>query len=210
METALVNSKGEQVGKLDLPQTIFGCRPQKYFLHEVITAYLAGRRKGSACAKTRAEVSGGGKKPWRQKGTGRARHGSIRSPLWKGGGVVFGPRPRKFVQSLPRRKKQIALLQSLSAQFAKGNLIVIDKLELSSHKTKELAEILKALKAGKKPMLVTLDKSENISLAGRNLKGFVYMVAKDLNAYDVLNSSKIIIGQDSLEEFSKLGSRKSK
>lgn len=202
METKVFNMQGAEIGKSELSDNVFNQTPQKHFLHEVITAYLTNRRQGSACTKTRSEVSGGGKKPWKQKGTGRARHGSIRSPLWKGGGVVFGPRPRNFENAIPKRKKRIALIQALSAQFAKGNIMVIDKIELDEPKTKKLTAVLDALKAGVKPIFVTSKKDEKITLAGRNIKGFLCRQPKDLNAYDVLNSTKIIITRDAVDKFS--------
>jgi len=200
METTVLNLQGSQVGKCNLPENVFKKEVSKHLLHEVVVAYLSNKRQGSANTKTRSEVSGGGKKPWRQKGTGRARHGSIRSPLWKGGGVVFGPKPRDFSINVPKKKKRLALAQALSAQFASGNIVVIDKFELDESKTKKLNTILLALKAGKKPMLVTLERGEKICIAGRNLSGFKCFLPKDLNAYDVLNSTKVIITQDAVDK----------
>jgi large subunit ribosomal protein L4 len=202
METKILNIEGTEIGKSNLPDSVFNQKPQKHFLHEVIVAYLTNKRQGSACTKVRSEVSGGGRKPWKQKGTGRARHGSIRSPLWKGGGVVFGPRPRNYEQVLSKKKKRLALVQSLSAQFAENKVIVVDKFELEEAKTKKLNTILQALKSGKKPMLVTCKKDEKILLAGKNITGFKSMVVKDLNAYDVLNSTKVIITASALKKLS--------
>jgi large subunit ribosomal protein L4 len=202
METTILNIQGSETGKCTVPENIFGQKPKKYLLHEVITAFLANNRQGSANTKTRSQVAGGGSKPWKQKGTGRARHGSIRSPIWKGGGVVFGPKPRDYSVNIGQKKKQTALIYALSMQFKDANIIVVDKFELAEAKTKELNEILKNLKAGIKPLLVTSTADEKLKFAGRNLKGFKYMPPQDLNAYDVLNGSKIIITQDSLDKLS--------
>jgi large subunit ribosomal protein L4 len=203
METTVLNTQGAETGKCRLPENIFKQKPKKYLLHEVVTAYITNKRQGSADAKTRSEVSGGGSKPWKQKGTGRARHGSIRSPIWRGGGVAFGPKPRDYHADMPRKKKRLALIHALSAQFENGNVIIVDKFELDAPKTKNLAAVLAALKAGVRPMLVTTAKDKKLHLAGRNLKKFKYFPPKDLNAYDVLNSSKIIITQDAVEYLSK-------
>ncbi|HUT85758.1 MAG TPA: 50S ribosomal protein L4 [Elusimicrobiales bacterium] len=202
METTVLNMQGAEVGKCNLPDNVFDRKPQKYLLHEVITLYMSNKRQGSANTKTRAEVSGGGKKPWKQKGTGRARHGSTRSPLWKGGGVAFGPKPRDFSKDMPRKKKQLALKQALSAQFIEGNIVIVDKFELEESKTKKLDAVLSGLKAGKKPMLVTLNRDEKITMASRNIKGFKCFLPKNLNAYDILNSTKIIFTRDAVGQLS--------
>ncbi|MFA6583362.1 MAG: 50S ribosomal protein L4 [Elusimicrobiaceae bacterium] len=202
METAVLNTKGEKVGKCEMPEKVFGVTPDKHFLYEAITSYLANQRVGTACAKTRAEVSGGGKKPWKQKGTGRARQGSIRSPLWTGGGVVFGPRPHSFRKEMSQTKRHRALAQALSGKMADGVITVVDKLALSEAKTAQLAAILKTLSAGKKPMLVTGGEDQNVIIAGRNISGLRHLRPENLNAYEVLNSSRIVITTDALSKVS--------
>jgi large subunit ribosomal protein L4 len=210
METTVLNTQGNEVEKLELSENFFGQKPKKHFLHEVVTAYLANQRVGTACAKTKAEVSGGGKKPWKQKGTGRARHGSTRSPLWKGGGVVFGPRPRSYRQDLPKSKKRLGLIYALSAKVADNNFMVIDNISVEQAKTKQLNEVLKKLNAGKKPLLVVLKKDEKLNLAGRNIPGLVQCLPLDLNAYIVLNSSKVIITKEAFEKLNENLSKRDK
>jgi len=200
METPVLNAQGEKVGSCELAQTLFGLKPKADFLYEYVTAYMANQRSGTACVKTRAEVSGGGKKPWKQKHTGRARHGSTRSPIWRKGGVTFGPRPHSFRREMPAAKRQLALAQSLSEKYAQGNVLVLDKLELSAGKTKELAAVLAALKAGKKTLLITFG-SENVSRAASNLSGLCLRQPCDLNAYAVLRSEKVVFTKDALEKF---------
>jgi len=199
METAVLNKQGEKIGTCKLPEMLFGLKTQPHFLYEAVTVYLSNQRAGSACAKTRAEVSGGGKKPWKQKHTGRARHGSTRSPIWRKGGVVFGPRPHSFRKDFPAAKRQLALAQALSGKFADGNLIVVDKLDISAPKTKELFSIMKTLKAGTKPLVVSMRKDKNLEVAQKNLSGLDHRLPADLNAYVVLRSSKVIITKDALE-----------
>ncbi|MFA5162656.1 MAG: 50S ribosomal protein L4 [Elusimicrobiales bacterium] len=208
METTLVNIKGEKVGSCPLSETLFGHKPDAHFLYEAVTSYLANQREGTAHAKRRSEVSGGGRKPWKQKHTGRARHGSTRSPIWRKGGVVFGPQPRSFRREFPLGKRRLALAQSLSAKFAEGGLVVVDKFDIPEPKTQELAAVLRALGAGRKPLLVTMRSSANVEKAARNLAGLSNCRPAELNAYAVLNSGKIIITRDALESLSGLWSGK--
>jgi large subunit ribosomal protein L4 len=202
METKLFNIQGKEQGKVTLPESLFGKKPNPTFLHEVITAFLANQRAGSADVKTRAEVSGTGKKPWKQKGTGRARHGSMRSPIWRHGGVAFGPTPRSFRIELPAAKRRLGLAYALSAKFNEDNIIVVENFELEEPKTKEVASALKALSAGRKPLLVALREPKLLQAAG-NIAGLNQMVPGDLNAYAVLNSSKVIITKEALEKMGK-------
>ncbi len=198
METAVINIKGEEVGKCEMPETVFGLTPDKHFLHEAVTAYLANQRAGTACAKTRAECRGGGKKPWKQKGTGRARHGSIRSPIWTGGGVVFGPRPHSFRKELPRKKRKLALAQALSAKFADGSIKVVDSFELAEAKTKLLVGVLSTLSAGRKPLLVTTGSDSKVLLAGRNISDFHHARPENLHTYQVLNCTSLFITKEAV------------
>lgn len=197
METTVLNAQGKEAGKCDLPEGLFGLKADKHLLHEAVTAYLANQRRGCACTKTRSEVSGGGRKPWKQKGTGRARQGSTRSPIWRHGGVTFGPKPRSYRQELPVAKRRLALAHALSAKLAGGYVVVLDKLSISKPKTAELYEVLLALNAGKKPLLVSTPDAK-VSQAAKNVPGLVCCRPGDLNAYTVLRGSRIIITKDSL------------
>ena len=201
METKLLDLKGKEVGTVTLPENIFGKKPNPTFLHEVITAFLANQRAGSADVKTRAEVSGTGKKPWKQKGTGRARHGSMRSPIWRHGGVAFGPTPRSFRQYLPTAKRQLALAQALSAKYLSDSIIVLDNFDIKEPKTKAVVTVLKTLSAGKKPLVIS-SADKKLGTAGRNIAGLNQMVPSDINAYCVLNSTKVIFTKEALEKLS--------
>ncbi len=210
METAVINIKGEKIGKCELSELLFGQKPQKHFLYEVITAHLANQRAGSADTKTRAEVSGGGRKPWKQKGTGRARQGSTRSPIWRHGGVTFGPHPHSFRKEMTLNKRRLALAQSLSAKYAEGNLLVVDKFELANPKTREICAVLKKLEGGRKPLLVSMRSSANVEIASRNVQGLSNRRPAELNAYEVLNCSRIIMTTEALENLGGLWAGKEK
>ena len=199
METKLLNIQGKEQGTVTLPEALFGKKPNPTFLHEVITAFLANQRSGTADVKTRGEVSGTGKKPWKQKGTGRARHGSMRTPIWRHGGVAFGPTPRSFRQDLPAAKRRLALAQALTAKLNSDSGVVLDNFDIKEAKTKAVAEVLKTLNAGKKPLIVSLADAK-LERAGRNIAGVIQMVPSDLNAYVVLNCSKVIFTKDALEK----------
>jgi large subunit ribosomal protein L4 len=202
METKLLNIQGKEQGKITLPEALFGVKPNPTFLHEVITAFLANQRSGTADVKTRAEVSGTGKKPWKQKGTGRARHGSMRSPIWRHGGVAFGPTPHSFRIDLPVAKRRLALAHALSSKYNSDSIIILDNFDIKEAKTKMVADVLKTLEAGKKPLIVS-SKDAKLDQASRNIAGLNKMVPSDLNAYAVLNSSKVIITKEALEKMSK-------
>ena len=202
METKLLNIQGKEQGKINLPEALFGVKPNPTFLHEVITAFLANQRSGTADVKTRAEVSGTGKKPWKQKGTGRARHGSMRSPIWRHGGVAFGPTPHSFRIDLPVAKKRLALAQALSSKYNSDSIIILDNFDIKEAKTKIVSDVLKTLDAGKKPLIVS-SKDAKLDQASRNIAGLNKMVPSDLNAYAVLNSTKVIITKEALDKMSK-------
>jgi large subunit ribosomal protein L4 len=159
---------------------------------------LANRRAGTHSTKTRAEVSGGGRKPWRQKGTGRARAGSIRSPLWRKGGIVFGPKPRSYRYSLPKKARRLALKSVLSAKVAEGNLIVLDSLHFDQPKTKSMVNVLKALNVDNKALVVTAGKDENVIKSSRNIPGISPVEAARVNVYNVLNHEKMVITKDAV------------
>ncbi|WP_424245691.1 large subunit ribosomal protein L4 [Elusimicrobium posterum] len=200
METKVFNIQGKEEGTIALPEVLFSAKPNPTFLHEVVTAFLANQRSGTADVKTRAEVSGTGKKPWKQKGTGRARHGSMRSPIWRHGGVAFGPTPRSFRQDLPVQKRRAALAQALSAKYAEGNVVVLNDAGVTEIKTKSFASALGSMGAGRKPLVLTTSNTDSkVSLSMRNISGVSLMPATDINAYVVLNSSKVIITKEALD-----------
>ena len=199
METKVLDIKGKEQGSINLPDSLFGVKANPTFLHEVITAFLANQRSGTADVKTRSEVSGTGKKPWKQKGTGRARQGSLRAPQFRHGGVAFGPTPHSYRQDLPVAKRRAAVAQSLSAKFAEGNIVVLDNLTFKDAKTKAFADMLHVLSAGRKPLvLADLDNT-----ASRNIAGLTQLAPKDTNAYAVLNSSKVILTKEAVDTLAK-------
>ena len=202
METKVLDIKGKEQGSINLPDNLFAVKPNPTFLHEVITAFLANQRSGTADVKTRAEVSGAGKKPWKQKGTGRARQGSLRASQFRHGGVAFGPTPHSFRQDLPVAKRRAAVAQSLSAKFAEGNIVVLNNLTFKEAKTKAFADMLNVLAAGRKP-LVLADLDNTTRLASRNIAGLTQLAPKDTNAYAVLNSSKVILTKEAVDVLAK-------
>ncbi|MDO8804084.1 MAG: 50S ribosomal protein L4 [Elusimicrobiota bacterium] len=191
METKLLDLKGVEIGKFDLPEVIFSVKPDPYFLHEVMKYYLANKHRGTACTKTRSEISGGGKKPWKQKGTGRARAGSTRSPIWRKGGVVFGPKPRSFRQYLPIQKLRQALIEALSARAADGAVLVMENLALEAPKTSSLNALHKGLNA-KSVLFVTDKMDKNFKIASRNRAEFGWCLANNLNAYEAMRSERLV------------------
>ncbi|MBI4679038.1 MAG: 50S ribosomal protein L4 [Elusimicrobia bacterium] len=199
MEAPLLNFKGEEVGKVSLRDDVFGCKPRPAFLHEAVTAILANRRTWSAHTKTRDEVSGGGKKPWKQKHTGRARAGSSRSPLWRHGGVTFGPRAGKVRAELPRQKSRLALAQALSARLKEGRVTFVDSLACEDGRTKTAAGMLKSLGCPDKTILVLDRPDEMLKRACRNIPGVAVVLPGDLNAYAALNCRKLVMTKAALE-----------
>ncbi|MBI4375743.1 MAG: 50S ribosomal protein L4 [Elusimicrobia bacterium] len=204
MEAKLLNIKGQEVGKLELKDAIFGQKPSSRFLHEFITVYLANQRRGTAHTKTRSEVSGGGKKPWKQKHTGRARAGSIRSPLWRHGGTTFGPRSGKVYLDMPRQKSRAALAQALAARHSDGGIVFIDEFSIDQPKTKVMAAALKQLGCAGRTLVVLDHPDADVARASRNIPDVELRLAGDLNAYEVLRSKKILITRAAME---KLGTR---
>jgi len=202
METQVLNVKGEKVGKVELKDSVFGLKPSKEFLHEYVTIHLANRRQYDAKVKTRTEVSGGGKKPWKQKHTGRARAGSIRSGLWRHGGIIHGPKNVERSFSIPRQKARLALAHALAARQAAAGVVVVDDLKLKEAKTKNVAQILKALGCAGRTILVLDQPNANLTLAARNIPNVEVLLAGDLNAYTVLRSKKLVLTQSALEKLS--------
>ena len=193
----VVDTKGSKVGEIALSDNIFGVKVNKALLHEAVIMQLASRRLGTAAAKNRSAVRGGGKKPWRQKGTGQARHGSRRSPIWRGGGVTFGPSPRDYDYNLPKKARRQALKSALSAKVEAGEIIVLDTLQVAEPKTKIMAGILNNLKASK-PLIVTSGVDENTYKSARNIPGVSTMPTEGLNVYDILAHNHLVITKDAV------------
>lgn len=187
------NVLGEQVGEIDLVDSIFGAEINEHAMYEVVKNHLANKRQGTQSVKTRAEVRGGGRKPWRQKGTGRARQGSIRAPHWTGGGVSFAPKPRDYSYSVPKKVKKVAIKSALSSKVLENEIIVLDELNLDEPKTKEMVKILENIKAGKKALIVMDEKNENIIKSARNIPNVKTTLTNTLNVYDILNYDSFII-----------------
>jgi large subunit ribosomal protein L4 len=202
MEANVYNIKGEKTGSIELSKGVFEAKINIPLMHEITVWYLANKRQGTHSAKTRAEVSGSGKKPWKQKGTGRARAGSIRSPLWRHGGVIFAKKPREFSYSMPAKKVRLALLSSLSAKAKDGDVVVFEEVTVEQPKTKNVAAILKNLSGvlGKRfnKAIFVLKADKNLRIASRNIGGLKLMDVRELNAYDVLNTDKVIFTKESL------------
>ena len=196
---ALYNIAGEEIGKVKLSEEIFGHEVNEAVLHTVVTAYLANQRQGTQSALTRAEVSGGGIKPWRQKGTGRARQGSTRSPQWTHGGVVFAPKPRDYRMSLNKKLKRVALKSALSAKVANEKLIVLDSIELPEQKTRAMVKVLANLKV-EKALIVTSDVCDTVVRTARNIQGVATATVGTLNTYDVLKYDALILTKDAVEK----------
>jgi large subunit ribosomal protein L4 len=201
MQTKLFDKTGKESGTIELGKGIFNQPVNQSLLWEAVNALLDNRRKGNASAKTKAEVRGGGKKPWRQKGIGWARHGSIRSPLWRGGGVTFGPKSRDYETKIPKKKKIGALLSSLSVKAQENKILVIEELSLDAPKTKNFVQILKDMDIDKARTLVAVDTMQNnILMASRNVPNVNLKKANDINCYDVLSADYLLITKKGLEK----------
>ncbi|WP_186431337.1 50S ribosomal protein L4 [Clostridium sp. BSD9I1] len=195
----LFNKQGQKVGDVQLADNIFATEINEYALHQVVVAQLANKRQGTQSAKTRAEVSGGGIKPWRQKGTGRARQGSTRSPQWIHGGIVFAPKPRSYRVSIPKSMRRVAMKSALSAKVKDNDMIVLENLELEAPKTKEMVAMLNAFEA-KKTLIVTAESNQNVYKSARNIEGVAVIPVNNLNVYDILKYEKFIITKDAVSK----------
>lgn len=195
----VLNIRAEKVGEIDLNDALFNVEVNTGILHEVVCMQRAKRRSGNACTKTRGEVSGGGAKPWRQKGTGRARSGSRTSPVWRGGGTVFGPKPRDYNFSMPKKVRRLALKMAMSARNQEGNLVVLDVLTLPRIKTKDFVSIMGNFKF-ENCLIITDDLDETIALSSRNAIGYKVLPVSGLNVYDILKHKKLMLVQSSLEK----------
>ncbi|MDR3294046.1 MAG: 50S ribosomal protein L4 [Clostridiales bacterium] len=200
MKQNLYDIKGQVVGDIELDDTLFGAEYNEALIHQVVVAQLANKRQGTVSNLTRAEVRGGGRKPYRQKGTGRARQGSIRSPQWTKGGIVFAKKPRDFSQKVNKQAKDLALRSALSAKVSDGNFIVLNELKIAVGKTKEIASVLNALGIEKKVLLVTAEKDELIVRAGNNLQNLVTTTAELVNVYDIVANAKFVITADAVKK----------
>ena len=191
------NMAGQQVGEIELSEAVFGIEPNEAVVHEVVKNHLANCRQGTQSALTRAEVSGGGKKPWRQKGTGHARQGSTCAPQWTHGGIVFAPKPRDYSYTLNKKVKRLALKSALSAKAAEGAILVVDELKLPEIKTKAMKGFLDAVGAGKS-VVITPEVEENVVKSARNIPGVVTTTAKVLSVYDIVNAKQLVIDKAAL------------
>ena len=200
LKTNVYDMSGKLVGEIELSEAVFGVTPNESVVHDVVKNHLANKRQGTQSALTRAEVSGGGRKPWRQKGTGRARQGSTRAPQWTHGGIVFAPKPRDYSYSLNKKTRRLALKSALSAKAAEANIVVIDSITMEAPKTAQFAKFLKAVGVEGKALVVTANVDTNVIKSGRNIAGCQVTFANVLNVYDVLNAKKLVVDQEALKK----------
>jgi large subunit ribosomal protein L4 len=199
-KVTLLNQSGSQVGEIELNESVFGIEPNQHVLFEAIVMQRASLRQGTHKVKGRSEVSGGGRKPWRQKGTGRARQGSIRSPQWRGGGTVFGPTPRSYSYKLPKKVRRLAIKSALSSKVLEENILVLESLALETPKTKDFKAVLTGLSVDKKALVVTADLDENVALSARNLPGVTVVTANGISVLDVVSHDKLIMTKAAVEK----------
>ena len=193
------NIQGKKVSDIELNEKVFGIEPNEKIVHSVLVNYMANQRQGTANTKTRAEVSGGGRKPWKQKGTGRARQGSIRSPQWFKGGIALGPKPRDYSYTVNKKERRLAIKSVLSSKVLENNLVVLDKLDLKEIKTKNMVKALDALKIEGKTLIVLPEKNENAQKSARNIKGVKTSLVNTINVYDLLKYNKLVLTVDSVK-----------
>ncbi len=198
MLTKVYNMSGEQVGEIELSEAVFGITPNESVVHDVVKNHLANKRQGTQSALTRAEVSGGGRKPWRQKGTGRARQGSTRAPQWTHGGIVFAPKPRDYSYTLNKKVRRLALKSALSDKAAQQNIVVIDSIKVDAPKTREFAAFLKAVNVTGKALVVTAEADTNVVKSGRNIPGCQVTFANLINVYDIVNAKQLVLDKAAL------------
>ena len=194
------NMQGKKVSDVELSEAVFGIEPNENVVHSALVKYLANQRQGTQSTKTRAEVRGGGRKPWRQKGTGRARQGSIRAPQWIKGGIALGPKPRSYSYRINKKEKQLAIKSILSAKVLDNELTVVDKLELKETKTKIMAKALTDLKVEGKALIILADKNENVSRSSRNIEGVKTIELNTINVFDLLNCNKLVLPLDTVKK----------
>ena len=196
----VVNMAGAQVGEMNLSDLVFGAEVNKAVLHAAVRTYLLNQRQGTQSTLTRSEVSGGGRKPWKQKGTGRARQGSTRSPQWTHGGIALGPKPRSYTKKLNKKVKQIAMFSALSAKVANNEMVVVDSIVAESYKTKVMASMLSAIGAGKKALVVLDAKNDMVVKSLANIPGVKVAYTNTLNVYDILNCNTIVFAQAAVQQ----------
>ncbi|UCZ53370.1 50S ribosomal protein L4 [Bacillus shivajii] len=199
-KVTLYNQTGSQVGDIELSDAVFGIEPNESVLYDAIVMQQASQRQGTHSTKGRSEVRGGGRKPWRQKGTGRARHGSIRSPIWVGGGVTFGPKPRNYGYKLPKKQRRLALKSALSSKVNAEAFRVLEGLSFEAPKTKELINVLEGLSTENKTLVVTADYNDNVALSARNIPGVKFVTADGVNVLDIAHHDNIVITQDAVKK----------
>jgi large subunit ribosomal protein L4 len=199
-KVALYKQDGSNAGEIELNENLFGIEPNNHVLHEAVVMQRASLRQGTHAVKNRSAVRGGGRKPWRQKGTGRARQGSIRSPQWVGGGVVFGPTPRSYSYKLPKKVRRLALKSALSSKVKEEGIFVLETLEMDTPKTKEIVKLLDALKIDNKVLFVTADKDVTVSRSANNLQSAKVLSVEELNVLDLISYDKLVISKDAVEK----------
>jgi large subunit ribosomal protein L4 len=199
MQVPLLNMQGQEIGTVDLPDEIFNTEVNEAVMHQALVRQLANKRLGTHKTKTRGEVRGGGRKPWRQKGTGRARQGSIRAPQWRGGGTVFGPRPRSYAKRMPRKMRRLALRSALTVKAQAQDIIVLDELSMEAPRTKAMAAMMEALGVERKALILLPEANENVELSARNLPYVKTLRANYLNVRDLLGYQKIVMPQQAIE-----------
>ncbi len=199
-QVQVYNQEGRKTSKLELADSVFGIEPNKNAMHLAVVSYLAAQRQGTQSTLTRSEVSGGGAKPWRQKGTGRARQGSTRSPQWTHGGIALGPKPRKYKVSLNKKVKRLAMKSALSSKVAADEMLVLNKVELESIKTKAVVEMLTKLKTGKKVLIVLPENNDVLYKSARNIEGVKVVTVNTLCVYDILNCTSLVVLKDAAKK----------
>ena len=199
-KVTVLDMAGKEVSKIDLSDAVFGIEPNKAVMHDMVKNYLANQRQGTQSALTRAEVSGGGKKPWRQKGTGHARQGSTRAPQWTHGGIVFAPKPRSYRYTLNKKVRRLAMKSALSSKVLDNELVVLDKIAMDEYKTETIAAMLKAVGSEKKALIVLPEKNEKVIASAANIPGVKTALVNTLNVYDILNADKFIVLQDAIAQ----------
>lgn len=195
---SVLDMAGKQVSEIQLNDAVFGIEPNKSALHIMVRSYLANQRQGTQSTLTRAEVSGGGRKPWKQKGTGHARQGSTRSPQWTHGGIAHGPKPREYGISVNKKVRKLAMQSALSSKVLENKLIVLDSLDLSAIKTKEMAKVFNSVDAGKKAMIVLPEKNDVVYKSARNIPGTTIALINTMNVYDILNATAVVVLKDAV------------
>lgn len=197
-KVAVYTINGQQTGELELNESVFGVELNEAVVHQAVVMQLASQRLGTHSTKTRGLVRGGGRKPWKQKGTGRARSGSTRSPIWVGGGITFGPRPRSYAFRMPRKQRRLAIKCALSSKVENGEFVVVEAIDFQQAKTKNVVQMLKDFNADKKALIITAEKIENVEKSSRNIPGVKAISTGGLNVHDILNHNKLFITKDAI------------